>query len=76
MQNQLTVLLVEDDASLRDWWAGSLDTLKLTRAPRREYDQKVEIWLAPALSYLPSRIRITQTSGDFIDQQWRATAGP
>ncbi len=55
---------------------GTLDTLKLTRAPRRDYDQKVEIWLAPALSYLPSRIRITQTSGDFIDQQWRASAGP
>ena len=55
---------------------GTLDTLKLTRAPRRDYDQKVEIWLAPALSYLPSRIRITQTSGDFIDQQWRASADP
>ena len=55
---------------------GALDTLKFTRQPRREYDQKVEIWLAPALSYLPARIRITQTSGDFIDQQWRATTGP
>ena len=55
---------------------GTLDTLKLTRAPRRDYDQKVEIWLAPALSYLPARIRITQTSGDFIDQQWRATTSP
>jgi hypothetical protein len=55
---------------------GTLDTLKFTRQPRREYDQKVEIWLAPALSYLPARIRITQTNGDFIDQQWRATAGP
>ncbi len=55
---------------------GTLDTLKLTRQPRREYDQKVEIWLAPALSYLPARIRITQTNGDFIDQQWRATGRP
>ena len=27
MQNQLTVLLVEDDASLRDWWAGSLEDM-------------------------------------------------
>jgi hypothetical protein len=55
---------------------GTLDTLKLARQPRREYDQKVEIWLAPALSYLPARIRITQTNGDFIDQQWRATGRP
>ena len=55
---------------------GTLDTLKLVRTPRREFDQKVEIWLAPALSYLPARIRITQTNGDFVDQQWRATAAP
>ena len=43
--------------------------LKLTRKPRREYDQKVEIWYAPALGYLPVRNRITQQNGDFIDQQ-------
>ncbi len=55
---------------------GELATLKFTRAPRREYDQKVEIWLAPALSYLPARILITQSNGDFVDQQWRATAPP
>jgi DNA-binding NtrC family response regulator len=27
MQNKLTVMLVEDDASLRDWWAGSLEEM-------------------------------------------------
>ena len=44
-------------------------TLKLTRKPRKEFDQKVEIWFAPSLGYLPVRNRITQPNGDFIDQQ-------
>ena len=38
------------------------------RKPRREFDQKVEIWYAPSLGYLPVRNRITQQNGDFIDQ--------
>jgi hypothetical protein len=49
--------------------AGDMATLKLSRKPRGEYDQKVEIWLAPSLGYLPVRSRITQSSGDFVDQQ-------
>ena len=49
---------------------------KLVRLPRKDFDQKVEIWLAPALSWLPARIRITQANGDFIDQQWRSTSSP
>ena len=43
--------------------------LKLTRKPRKEFDQKVEIWFAPSVGYLPVRSRITQQSGDFVDQQ-------
>lgn len=43
-------------------------TIKVTRKPRREYDQKVEIWYAPSLGYVPVRNRITQQNGDFIDQ--------
>ena len=43
--------------------------LKLTRKPRKEFDQKVEIWYAPSLGYLPVRNRITQQNGDFLDQQ-------
>ena len=46
-----------------------MPTLKLTRKPRKEFDQKVEIWFAPSLGYLPVRNRITQQNGDFIDQQ-------
>jgi hypothetical protein len=48
---------------------GELTTVKLTRQPRREFDQKVEVWYAPSLGYLPVRNRITQSNGDSIDQQ-------
>ena len=55
---------------------GEMTAVKLTRNPRREFDQKVEIWLAPQLAYLPARIRITQVNGDFVDQQWKSTGPP
>ncbi|MFZ2739498.1 MAG: DUF3108 domain-containing protein [Burkholderiaceae bacterium] len=50
--------------------------IKLIRQPRHPYDQTVEIWLAPNLSYLPVRIRLSQSNGDFVDQQWRASEIP
>ncbi len=52
---------------------GQQSTLKLLRNPREEFDQKVEIWLAPALDYLPVRVRITEPNGDYIDQKWLST---
>lgn len=52
---------------------GQQATLKLQRNPREEFDQKVELWLAPALGYLPARIRITESNGDFVDQKWLST---
>jgi len=52
---------------------GELAAIKLTRGARREFDQKAELWLAPALGYLPARIKITDKNGDFVDQVWRAT---
>ncbi len=52
---------------------GAQTALKLVRNPRQEFDQKVELWLAPALDYLPARIRITESNGDFIDQKWLST---
>ncbi len=55
---------------------GDLNAIKLTRKPRREYDQTAELWLAPALGYLPARIKITEKNGDFVDQVWRATEAP
>lgn len=47
---------------------GSLPTLRLARQPRRPGDRKVEIWLAPDMSHLPARIRISEANGDFVDQ--------
>ena len=55
---------------------GDLATVKLSRQPRREFDQKVEIWYAPALGYLPVRSKITQANGDFVDQQLNALTRP
>jgi Protein of unknown function (DUF3108) len=37
--------------------------LKLQRHPRRAYDAQIELWLSPALGYLPARIRQTDSSG-------------
>jgi hypothetical protein len=51
--------------------AGDYAVRKLTRSPRREFDDKIEIWLAPALGYLPVRMKQTQANGDFADMQLR-----
>lgn len=52
---------------------GSVATLKLIRKPRKEFDQKVELWLAPGMDYVPVRLRLTQPNGDWLDQQWSST---
>ncbi len=49
--------------------AGRFDTWHLQRLPRREGDQQVDLWFAPALHHLPVRIRIQQDNGDVVDQQ-------
>jgi hypothetical protein len=52
---------------------GELNTLKLIRNPRKEFDQKIELWLAPGMAYVPVRLRLTQPNGDWVDQQWSST---
>jgi hypothetical protein len=52
---------------------GSVAALKLIRNPRKEFDQKVELWLAPRMDYVPVRLRLTQPNGDSVDQQWSST---
>jgi Protein of unknown function (DUF3108) len=50
--------------------AATMQALKITRTPRNEYDQKLEIWLSPQLGYLPIRIRqssSTTPEQDFTD---------
>jgi len=66
---------VEEDETL-NLPGGQLATRKLVRNPRREFDQRVELWLAPALGYLPARIRITEANGDYIDQKWLSSEAP
>ena len=53
-----------------------ISTVKLMRAPAKEFDSKVELWYAPSMGYLPVRIRLTQANGDFADMQLRATETP
>lgn len=55
---------------------GATPTLKLLRLPRRDYDQKAELWLAPGLGYLPARIKLTQSNGDFADLLLRGSEKP
>lgn len=55
---------------------GPTPALKLQRLPRKDYDQKAELWVAPALGYLPVRIRLTQANGDFADLQLRSSSAP
>lgn len=52
---------------------GRVQAVRLTRTPRREFDVKVELWLAPGAAYAPVRLRLTQPNGDWVDQQWSST---
>lgn len=55
---------------------GELVAVKLTRPPLGEFDQRVEVWLAPGQAYVPVRLRLTLPSGDWTDHQWSATDRP
>jgi len=47
---------------------GTVLAVKLNRTPRRDFDQRIEVWLAPEWGYLPARLRVTNANGDWIDQ--------
>jgi hypothetical protein len=55
---------------------GELLTRKLSRVIQGADELRVDVWLAPALNWLPARIRLTQAGGDYIDQQWRGSEAP
>lgn len=55
---------------------GELATFKFTRKAPRAEDPDAEIWLAPALGWLPARIRLSHANGDLVDQQWRGSEAP
>ena len=71
-----TWALVVGDPETLQLPIGETAAVKLMRMPRRDYDQKVEVWLAPSLGYLPVRVRITEADGDMADQQLRAAGSP
>jgi hypothetical protein len=52
---------------------GPVQAIKLQRLPRKEFDQKVELWLAPRMDYAPVRLRLTSPNGDSVDQRWSST---
>ena len=53
-----------------------MSAIKLLRERSGDYDTRVELWLAPALDYLPARIRLTQSNGDEVDMLWSRTEKP
>ena len=55
---------------------GTLSALKLSKEPTVEFDQRIEVWLAPELGYMPVRLRITEANGAFADLMWRKTQKP
>ena len=66
---------IEEQETL-DLPAGPTPAWKLLRLPRRDYDQKAELWLAPDLGYVPVRIRLTQANGDFADLRLSSSGPP
>ena len=45
----------------------ALPTVKWVCQPRSRFDAKIEFWVAEKYAWMPVRIRISQTTGDFID---------
>lgn len=48
--------------------------LRLTRAPRHEWDARLELWFATGAAYYgPVRLRLTPANGDWLELQWSGT---
>ncbi len=60
----------EEDLALP---GGSVRALKLEHLPRKEFDQRVELWIAPGQAYAPVRLRLTNPDGGWVDQRWSST---
>lgn len=55
---------------------GTFPAIKLTHEPTAERSQKLELWYVPSVGYLPLRIRITESNGDFLDLLWADSQKP
>lgn len=71
IQNPLSVLewsfVVGEEESLTGLNGKPLKTVHLTHESTGDTDTRMELWLAPALEYLPARIRVAEANGDTID---------
>ena len=55
---------------------GFLSARHFTRLPRRAGDaRRIDVWLAPALGWLPARITQTEPNGTQVELVWRGTVG-
>ena len=54
--------------------AGQTLALHVVRNPRKEFDSRLELWLAPSLGYLPARILQTEANGNTLELQLRSPA--
>jgi hypothetical protein len=52
--------------------AGHTTALRLARNPRKEFDAKLQVWLAPELGYVPVRIVQTESNGNSFELQLRS----
>lgn len=55
---------------------GTFPAIKMTHEPTAERSQKLELWYVPSVGYLPLRIRITESNGDFLDLLWASSQKP
>jgi hypothetical protein len=52
--------------------AGTTTTVRLVRSARKEFDNRLEVWMEPSLGYLPVRIKQTEQNGNYFDLQLRS----
>ncbi len=55
----------EEDLALP---GGPLRALHLVRPPQREFEPRLDLWLAPGRAYVPVRLRLTGPDGDWLEQ--------
>jgi hypothetical protein len=55
---------------------GPINAIHLTREPGAEPDEMLDLWLAPETGYLPLRIHLSHSNGNFLGQEWRSTGSP
>jgi hypothetical protein len=72
---EVWVFNVEGEETI-DVVAGEFKARKLSRAPRRDFDYELALWLAPDIGYLPIRIQQKLANGDVIDMRLRAKSAP